>query len=139
MGMRIFRTLILIGGIGVLLPSPPDDGAGPRAETTPVASYIVSATSTVADMAGFCGRQPHVCETAGAMTRAFEAKAKYGAILLYDWASKSNDAANGLPLGRQASAADPMATGTLGAAAGPSTLRVEDLIPEWRGPVARKG
>lgn len=137
--MRIFRTLILIGGIGFLLPSPPDDGTGAKAEATPVASYIVSASSTVADMAGFCARQPHVCETAGAMARSFEAKAKYGVILLYEWASKSNDAADGPPLGHQAFGADPIATGTVTAASRPSTLRVEDLIPEWRGPVAKKG
>lgn len=137
--MRIFRTLILIGGIGFLLPSPPDDATGSRAEATPVASYIASASSTVADMAGFCARQPHVCETAGAMARTFEAKAKYGVILLYEWASKSNDAANGLPLGHQALGADSIATGTVTAASSPSTLRVEDLIPEWRGPVAKKG
>ena len=138
--MRIFRTPILIGGVGLLLPSPPESGAGPQAQATPMTSYFVSATSTVADVAGFCTRQPHVCETAGALARSFEAKAKYGVVLLYDWASKSNDAANGLPLGHQASVADPMLTGTLkSATAGPSTLRVEDLIPEWRGPVAHKG
>jgi hypothetical protein len=72
-----------------------------------------------------------------------EAKAKYSVRLIYDWANESTSAPRDSPFPNEA-AADPITTGTVVAAAandageGQSTLRIEDLIPEWRGPVPRK-
>ena len=74
-----------------------------------------------------------------------EAKAKYSAKLIYEWASDATSDP-GVPQGSQeAIAVDPLQTGSVKLAAaeekpaeGQSTLQIEDLIPEWRGPVPAK-
>ena len=147
--MRIFRTLTLLTGVGVFMPSPPEDHqqiTADQAETeisTP--GLIGSATMAIADVAGFCARQPGVCQTAGYVASRLEAKAKYSVRLIYEWANESSGTPQGAPLGNEADAADPIETGSTRLAEAPvsietgqSTLRIEDLIPEWRGPVVHK-
>jgi hypothetical protein len=144
--MRLLKTLVLFTGIAVLLPSPPDDPKQPaerqaKAEvSTP--RYIGSATMAFADAASFCDRQPQVCKTAGYVASKLEAKAKYSVRLIYEWASESNAEPQVSPLANQASA-DPIETSSMAAAqvkprGGQSNLKIEDLIPPWRGPAASK-
>ena len=104
-----------------------------------------TATQAVSDVASFCLRQPGVCETAGYIASRMEAKAKYSVKLLYEWANESAVAPE-VPAAFEEAQTDPLATGSAPvvrlAAAGESqsTLKIEDLIPEWRGPVKpRKG
>ena len=52
--------------------------------------YLEVATNTFSDLASFCARQPGVCETAGFVAHKLELKAKYGARLIYEWASEAN-------------------------------------------------
>lgn len=125
--MRIIRTLLVLGGGFFLLPSPPEAESGGGA-----ASYAVfgSALEAVSDAAAFCERRPGVCDTAGSVAASLEAKAKYSVKLIYEWASEaSQDGA----LEREAEASDAIVTGSTAALA-QSTLTIEDLIPEWRGP-----
>jgi hypothetical protein len=150
--MRLIRTILLLTGAAVLMPSPPDSAstASEPAAAVSTIAVISSATSAFADLASFCVRQPVVCETAGYVAGRLEAKAKYSARLIYEWASDAT-ADPALPQGTQeAIKADMLKTGTAvrladsqtpqgrQAAAGPSenqsTLRLEDLLPEWRGP-----
>jgi hypothetical protein len=145
--MRIFRTLVLLTGLAVFLPSPPDDASAGKATEAQAASsgLIGSATLAIVDMAGFCGRQPTVCQTAGFVAGRLEAKAKYNVKLLYEWANGpgGGDAAPPMPESAEAVPSDPLKTGATTAftptrvAAGQSTLRIEDLIPEWRGPASK--
>ena len=106
---------------------------------------FATATQAVSDVASFCARQPGVCETAGYIASRMEAKAKYSVKLLYEWANESAVAPQ-VPAAFEEAQTDPLRTGSapvgrLAAAnEGQSTLRIEDLIPEWRGPVKpRKG
>lgn len=145
--MRVFRTIILLTGIAVLMPSPPESEnsgalvlAGNAAET---ASLVTAASQAVSDMASFCGRQPGVCQTAGYVAAKLEAKAKYSVRLLYEWASEANDGPRLSPYADQADAADPIETGSTAVAAvtsdeTQSTLTMQDLLPEWRGPLPQK-
>lgn len=142
--MRIFRTLLLLTGVTVFLPSPPDDLSQGAAQPTPMVStpsLIGSATMAVADVAAFCTRQPGVCQTAGNVAAHLEAKAKYNVRLLYEWANEpGSETAAPAPV---AADADPMSTGSSTVIhkrelASQSTLKLEDLIPPWRGPVATK-
>jgi hypothetical protein len=136
--MRIFRTIVFLGAIALLLPTPPEEArrssllsSAPEV-TTP--QFIDAASRTVTDMGDFCGRQPMVCETADFIAGRLEAKAKYGAKLIYEWANE----ASGTPRAQEAFA--PMATGSLpqfadnSAQPSQNTLKVEDLIPDWRDP-----
>jgi hypothetical protein len=144
--MRIFRTMMLLTGVTVFMPSPPGgDGqidvqqAGAEISTP---GLIGNATMAFADVASFCARQPDVCRTAGYVAGKLEAKAKYSVRLIYEWASESSGQPQASSLGNQADASDPITTGSTVLAklndGGQSTLRLEDLIPAWRGPVAHK-
>ena len=144
--MRIFRTIILLTGIAVLMPSPPESEnsgavilAGNAAET---AGLVKAASQTVFDAASFCSRQPGVCRTAGYVAGKLQAKAKYSVRLIYEWASEANGEPGVSPYADQADAADPIETGSTAAAAASgqsqSTLIIGDLLPEWRGALPPK-
>ncbi len=145
--MRIFRTIILLSGIAVLMPSPPErenSGATVLASNAAETAGLVAAASlTISDAASFCSRQPSVCHTAGYVAAKLEAKAKYSVRLLYEWANEANGEPAVSPYADQADAADPIETGSTVAAMAAggqsqSTLTIEDLLPEWRGDLPRK-
>jgi Family of unknown function (DUF5330) len=144
-GMRIFRTIMLLTGVATFMPSPPEEQARVGAEQTSVEmstpSLLGSAATAVADVAAICNRQPGVCKAAGYVAGKLEAKAKYSVRLIYEWANESSGEPKTSPLTDQAGA-DPIETGsTVVAAVGggsQSTLRIEDLMPVWRGANAHK-
>ena len=147
--MRILRTITLLAAITVFMPSPPDDDSKARQNVAGAkasdASYIAVATNTFSDLAAFCERQPGVCETAGFVAHKLELKAKYGVRLIYDWASEANPASSSLLEPDVADGSDPIETGSVKLASAKrlappsqSTLRLDDLIPVWRGPAAAK-
>ncbi|WP_162918559.1 DUF5330 domain-containing protein [Taklimakanibacter deserti] len=123
--MRIIRTIALLAVVAFFMPSPPEERFQVAETDDPPATELLSAAvSTVADVGDFCRRQPAVCDTAHYLAVKLEGKAKYSIELLYQWAHESN----GLALPQQTVAADE------GEAAGQNTLRLDDLIPEWRAP-----
>lgn len=119
------------------MPSPPVQlQSGATALATPSTSwtYIAAAADTVADLKSFCERKPQVCSTAQYLAGTLEGKAKYSAKLVYEWA---NSAA---PPPQTLAKADPISTGSINfkmatSMSANSTLRIEDLIPEWRGTI----
>lgn len=142
--MRIFRTLILLGAAGLFLPSPPEDPSTLKAETEGPSAFemMSSAGATAADAATFCSRQPEVCSVAGYLAGQLERKLLYSASLLWGWAWEEQPA--GQPAGFTVLhvAGDGPAPRPPGASGSPppgqSTLRLDDLIPEWRGPGSNK-
>jgi Family of unknown function (DUF5330) len=131
--MGLLRKLIIVGGGLALMPSPPDDASlGPDVSQ---ASYIAAAAQTISDASGFCGRSPEACVVAGKLAASLEAKAKYGARLIYEWASHDE------PTVMQQ--VDAMETGSTSSASkqqiSSSTLEIDDLIPPWLGPKPAKG
>jgi hypothetical protein len=139
--MGLLRKAIVLGGIIFAMPSPPA-----TVETTQMAqavddstswNYIAVAADTVADMKSFCDRKPQVCITARYIAVTMEGKAKYSAKLLYEWASESTAGQTAM-MPKDLAKADPINTGTLpaklrGSLAENSTLKIEDLVPEWHG------
>jgi hypothetical protein len=142
--MGILRNAFILGAVVLALPNPP--ASEQPADVVPVSTstfaYVAAAAETFADVRTFCERRPGVCQTAGQLAGSMEAKAKYGAKLIYEWA---NDASapdtprTALP--PDIATADPIATGATGkktAFESQSTLTLEDLLPEWKNPPARK-
>jgi hypothetical protein len=147
--MRIFRTILVLTGITVFIPSPPEDLSQPTQGVTNAkqtdTGYFEVATNTFSDLAAFCVRQPSVCETAGFVAHKLELKAKYGVRLIYDWANEANTPSSSTLQPEIAKGSDPIETGSMKLAsakktppASQSTLRLGDLIPVWRGPVSPK-
>jgi Family of unknown function (DUF5330) len=86
--MGILRTLIIAGAGLALLPSPPPELSGaPQPEGPGNFAYLAAAAETVADLKGFCERNPSTCSTAGTVAMVVEGKAKYSAKLVYEWAN----------------------------------------------------
>ncbi len=139
--MGLFRKAIVLGGIILAMPSPPatvqsNQMAQAMADSTSW-NYIAAAADTVADMKSFCDRKPQVCITAHYIAVTMEGKAKYSARLIYEWASESTAGRSaGMP--KNLAEADPINTATVpaklrGTLAENSTLKIEDLVPEWHG------
>ncbi len=139
--MGLFRKAILIGGVIFAMPSPPVIlQPGQTTQTIPYSTswtYIAAAADAVADMKSFCDRKPQVCSTAQYLAVTMEGKARYSAKLIYEWA---NESAHGqtAALPQNMAASDPINTGTLkvklrGTLAENSTLKIEDLVPDWHG------
>jgi hypothetical protein len=148
-GMRVIKSVFFLAAAALLAPSPPEDEiAGLIAQNNeePSAFEMMSAAGrTVADLGSFCLRQPGVCETAQYLAVRLEAKAKFSVRLIYDWANEASSGTGGVPRPAQADGADSLVTGSVIRVASAetgqssqSTLKLEDMIPEWRGPVPVK-
>jgi hypothetical protein len=136
--MRIIRTMFYLSLAAFFMPSPPEGahlaGADPSL-TTP--QMFVAATNAVSDLRAFCGRQPGVCTTAQYIAGKLEVKAKYSAKLIYEWANEAS-APSGAPPSIEADALETGSTQALASAdtggLSQNTLRLDDLVPEWRAP-----
>ena len=145
--MRIFRTLIVLGAAGLFLPSPPEEMSAPKNEPEGPSAFemMTSAGATAADAATFCSRQPDVCAVAGYLAGKLERKVLYSASLLWGWAWEDKpsavaaDDSGGLAaITVEGDVPDVTPAAASAGAQGRSTLRLDDLIPEWRGPAANK-
>lgn len=143
--MGILRNTVILGAVALAMPNPPvsEQGNGIVAPTASSFAYVSAAAETFADVRAFCERRPGVCQTAGHLAVTMEAKAKYSAKLIYEWA---NDAGAATPrataLPADLAGADPIATGSVEArpklAQSQSTLKLEDLLTEWTAPPTPK-
>lgn len=142
--MGLIRKAIFIGGLVFAMPSPPVTvQPGQTASVLPDSTswaYITVAAETVADLKSFCDRKPQVCTSAQYIAGSMEGKAKYSAKLIYEWASESTKGQSGV-LPDNMAAVDPnttvvMKTKLRGTIAENSTLKMEDLVPTWRGTLA---
>ena len=123
--MRIIRTFVVLAAAAIFLPSPPEDRLGAMAESDPPTTELLSAAvSTVADMGDFCSRQSGVCDTAHYLAIKVERKARYNGELLYQWLQEKKASA-GLPVMDETQPDG-------------NSLKIEDLIPEWRTPKSRR-
>src|SRR5437763_5688324 len=105
--MRVFRTIFFLVAVALLMPSPPEEAKRgslmSSASDVSVPQFINAASRTVSDAGEFCGRQPVVCVTADFIAGKLEAKAKYSAKLIYEWANE----ASSTPRAREASLSAP--------------------------------
>jgi Family of unknown function (DUF5330) len=129
--MGMLRTLLVVGAGIALMPSPPPEPTGSYSTAAPGSfAYITAAAETMADMRGFCQRNPNVCVTAGAVALTVQGKAKYSARLIYEWA---NDGKNRNAVADSIQTSSPPAI-TASLKYSQNTLSLADLVPEWKKP-----
>lgn len=142
--MGLLRKIIFVGGALFLLPSPPDERPQDQAQHHDLArnaSYLVAASSALADMTSFCTRQPTTCSVAGELAARAELKAKYSIKLLYEWATDKDKPAADKATMAVTVLGDPMTTGSTRPTSSEqqSTLTIDDVLPPWLGPKPGKG
>lgn len=158
-------SMIAAVGVFLLPAPPPDSYATMQGGTRinlETGEVLSAAAMTYSDVSGFCQRQPGVCSTAGQAFTAFETRAKYNFQRLYEWSQSSDQPSSvgvipslSFSVRPQAQLKlprfDPIITGSIERRGKPAlmpiilaqttqkpsdnTLRLEDLLPQWRGPV----
>lgn len=101
----LLRVVFWLSVVILFLPGDPD-GNAPRVG---LFQALGAARATVADLAGFCGRNPEVCDTGHSVVEVMGDKARYGVRQLRDYL----DGEDGAPAG---------------------TLTPEDVAAPWHGP-----
>ena len=94
---------------------PADPETGTDAPRVTAIEALVAARATIADISGFCDRNPDVCTTGNAALRLFSEKAHNGVRMLYRYFN-------------EAGAKGDVDRGTLSR---------EDLLPAWRPPAGK--
>jgi hypothetical protein len=107
----------------VILFIPADPETGTDAPRVTAIDALVAARATIADISGFCERNPDVCTTGNAALRLFSEKAHNGVRMLYRY---FNDATAGNAVDKPADKA----------AVDRGTLNREDILPGWHRPAA---
>ncbi len=152
--MSLLRTAFWLSIVILLLPTGRDNKTQNEADKVSINQAVSAANETASDMAGFCERNPAVCTTGKNAVKLFADKAKYGANMIFEWASGGEnsgaDARDG-KLGKQADArsaikgkVDKSEKGDLvrpshnrrdaRPGASQNTLSRDDLAPAWNGP-----
>ncbi len=88
--MGMLRKAIVAGGLFVALPMPPQGVAGQPSEQQAgpgTFAYVAAAAETFADVKSFCERRPMACNVAQYIAVTAEAKTKYSAKIVYEWAN----------------------------------------------------
>jgi hypothetical protein len=133
MRMRIIPLVLLMLAIALMLPSPPESRKHKaQLKAQPEESYVGSAIESVVNLDPLCEKQEGVCTTAAYVLKRVEDKALYNFGLLYDWARSEHAGGDPSPLGNQASAR--MLQPTKVSRGKSNTLKLDDLLPRWRGP-----
>lgn len=153
--MGILRTAFWLSAVIILLPAgndnTPGGGKPPKSAQVSPEQVVVAATSTASDVSEFCSRQPGVCKTGSAVMGLFEAKAKNGVSLIYNWATETNvvspaNASGSYMEANLATSGSPDLTRLIATInseraiksdknyGSKNTLEPADLIPEWSAP-----
>jgi len=132
----LLRMAFWLSVVLILLPSG-------TAQQTPASNVntseaISAASATVADLRGFCSRQPEACSVGSQVAVAIGYKAQAGAKVLYDFLTEA--------LAPKDTGALPHGTAPRGGAPkveqvksnSQNTLTPADLAPAWRGPQPAK-
>lgn len=131
----LLRMAFWLGLVLILLPGG-SPSHRPATSGVDAADALSAASATVADLRGFCSRQPEACTVGSELATAIGYRAQAGAKMLYDALTE---------------ALAPHETGSLGSGgarngaaksrpeqASQNTLTPADLAPAWRGPLARR-
>jgi hypothetical protein len=137
----LLRMAFWLSIVLILLPT----GSAQRAPATSDvgASDVISAGSaTVADMRGFCTRQPDACTVGSQMAVAMGYRAQAGAKMLYDFLTEKLAPRETGSVPRTAGDRGNVAKTALEKTApdhtSQNTLTPADLAPAWHGQQARK-
>lgn len=90
--MFLIRAAFWLSLVIALIPVNPEDlGEGQRAVST--GETLSAAQAMVADLAGFCDRNPQTCGTGRELFSQFGAKAKNGARYVYEYLDREDSKA----------------------------------------------
>ena len=115
--MFLVRSAFWLSVVVMLLPGDPESGT--EAPRVGAVETLFAARAAIADLSGFCNREPQACETGGAALAVFGEKARYGANLLFQ------------TIGTALSTDGTVPTGIPEELRG--TLTPDDRAPSWRG------
>lgn len=118
----LFRLILCIGLVLLLLPL---GLKGTDGREVSIFDAFGAAQAIVADMRGFCDRQPQACAVGGQMITHIGEKAQVGAKWLFDSLGSAKPGAGGAP----AQVPPPAPQGQ----AGGIELTPQDLAPVWGG------
>src|SRR5438876_1054715 len=109
--MFLIRAAFWLSVAILFIPADPETGTdAPRVNA-------IAALATIADISGFCQRNPDVCTTGSAAVHLFSEKAHSGVRMIERY---FNEAGNKTEVDR-------------------GTLNREDLLPAWHGAAEEKG
>lgn len=135
MRMRIIPMVLLMLAIAAMLPSPPESRKHrAQIKPEPQETFVGSAIGSVVDLDPLCEAREGVCTTAAYVLKRVEDKAIYNIGLLYEWARSEQVGIDPSPLGNQAAATGLRATKVARRQSSGNTLKLDDLLPRWRGP-----
>lgn len=118
----LLRIAFWLCVVCVLLPSGGVKTPSPEGQID-AAQAVTLASAAVADVSGFCDRQPDACKVGGKVAVAIGQKAEAGARTLYDIVTTK---IHERPAPGRAGATDRDTTGT---------LKEADLVPAWHAPI----
>jgi hypothetical protein len=116
----LMRVAFWLSVVVWLIPADPKSGAD--APRVTLVQAFVAARATLADLSGFCTRNPDVCVTGNAAAQIFSDKAETGVRMLYRYFNDEG-----------AKADDPAAAPAPADNALQGTLTPDDMKPVWRG------
>jgi hypothetical protein len=87
--MFLLRSAFWLTIVILLIPADPQSGEAPRVT---VVNALMAAQATVADLGGFCDRNPDVCTTGSAAVDVFAEKAGNGVEMIHHYFGEPEDA-----------------------------------------------
>lgn len=117
--MFLIRTAFWLGVVIMLIPVDQEaasEAREARLETIGAFEAVGAAQETLADVGGFCARNPQTCEVGGRVATTFALKARTGARIVGEFIDEQ------------------LAGPSQPAQVDRGTLTPSDLTPEWRGP-----
>ena len=127
--MFLIRTAFWLSLLILLLPTGEQPDTNDQSASLGVGEVYGAAEATYSDLAGFCERNPTVCENSRSAWDTFEKKAKYGAQMVYRYLREATPDPE-KPQNDQHGPALPAKPGPHAA----GNLTDSDLIPVWVDP-----
>ena len=120
--MRIIRVIVILGGLAIVLPLPPAQDGGGAADPEPDPGLLERAATGLTGATGLCDDLRLACSLTAMAAARLDARLAYSAALLQRLAQDAL---------REAPQTDVAAPHRI---VDPATLRLDDMLPAWRGP-----
>jgi hypothetical protein len=140
----LLRIAFWLGVVLILLPTGSEQHATPANDVT-ATEAVSAASATVADLRGFCSRQPAACSVGTEVAVTIGYKAQAGAKMLYDFLTQALAPRQaGAPLAGASARGGSDATGGIvlprpsPVRASQNTLAPADFAEPWHGPQPRR-
>ncbi len=138
--MRILKFTFWIAIVVIFLPASNDNE--PDKKTTynlnapaTAQQMVTTATAVGTDISTFCKEQPALCRTGAAALKVFKEKAESGLHIMAPWEDAPKKPGKSMLHARKGNndnAARQAQANPKGVSS--NTLKIEDLIPEWKAP-----